>query len=138
MIVRASALVALVLAIAFAMPVAVEVWLRDGHVTLEQGLRHAQAVAVYGGHEHGAPSDDSASAQQHRHAPTPAAATDAGPVLTTTAPTPFGALWYAVAVTQAALLALSAGRSRRLPPVHAPRNHIPDRLLPPPRRRAHA
>jgi hypothetical protein len=115
---RASMVLLLALMLTLAVPLALDSFLRGGHVTPEQALRHQAAVAVRGAHQH-----DEGSPHQHDQATTAARAatatlaTDAGPSLLPDMPPLVAGPWFGLLTSVAIILTLLAGRLAS----HAPR-----------------
>jgi hypothetical protein len=123
-----SALIALLMAcLVGATTATVLAWLAGAHVTPEQALRHAQAVAQYGQHEHGG--------RAHRHEAPPADQSVTGGLVTlTTLPSAAVAgSWLAIAATL--LMMLTTGQRHPLGWAEClpPSTRCPEILPPPPR-----
>lgn len=101
----------LTLAMTLAVPLALDGFLRGGHVTPEQGMRHQAAMARRGAHPH----DEAGAHHRHDHdqattvaaapAPAPSLAIDAGPTLLPDAPPLIAGLWLGVLAVAVSMLA---------------------------------
>ncbi|MCC6626011.1 MAG: hypothetical protein IT340_01290 [Chloroflexi bacterium] len=108
----------LTLVVTLAVPLALDGFLRGGHVTPEQGMRHQAAMARRGAHPH----DEAGAHHRHDHdqvttvaaaaapAPAPSLAIDAGPALLPDAPPLIAGLWLGVLAVVVAMLAPFASR----------------------------
>jgi hypothetical protein len=143
MMVRAATALLLALGVALAAPLAVDAFLRGAHVTPEQGLRHALALARQGLHLHDAGHADEGG-HAHRAPATPApdapagdaAASptrDAGAALTASPITLVAGHWLGLALLLLAAPVLAARRLGRDPTDARPPTIRPEIAPPPPR-----
>lgn len=137
MIVRPLTAILLALGVALALPLAVDSFLRGGHVTPEQGLRHLLAVAAEGEHAHTADEPGGhLSYQPSAPAVRPAAnpVVDGGPTVTRNPPPAlFVGDWLGLAALLALVWALPARRCGWRGGLALPPGHVSGVLLPPPR-----